>query len=103
MDDSAPTEMRQEVFTDGEVAGQSKRQRRRRREKARRLRKMAKQRVAERKAVGCPRPDKAAYSPNDDFERKLQERALGPGMEMYVCRCGFSHNGHSFQVEVGPL
>lgn len=71
----------------------SKLQRRRRRKKAQR-------RVAGRKGVGCPRPDKAAYNPDDSFERKLQERALGPGMEMYNCRCGFSHNGHP--VPRGP-
>jgi hypothetical protein len=42
----------------------------------------------------CPRPDKAAYDKLDEAERRIQQRALGPGMQMYDCQCGWSHNGH---------
>lgn len=60
-----------------------------------RRRRAAKRRVEERSPVpGCPRPDKAAYDKTDPVERRIQERRLGPGMEMYDCQCGFSHNGH---------
>lgn len=59
------------------------------------LRRQAKLRVRERSPVpGCPRPDKPAYDKLRPDERDLQRRMLGPGLEMYDCRCGFSHNGH---------
>src|SRR4051794_17948564 len=72
------------------VRGRSWRQR-----QSRKFRRAARARIAERFAgPGCPRPDKPSYDREDVHERRIQERRLGPGMTMYDCRCGWSHNGH---------
>lgn len=73
--------------------------RNRRNAELRRARRAARKRIAARTRTGCPRPDKAAYDPNDLAENRIQQRALGPGMVTYMCRCGWSHNGHPLNGE----
>ncbi len=68
----------------------------------RRRRHQLRDRIAARQPVpGCPRPDKPAYNADDPAERAIQERRLGPGMDMYPCKCGYSHNGHPRPAEKG--